>query len=87
METKINNIIPSKIKQGDEIRVIAPSRSLKILDYQRNENAKKRIEELGFKVTFSKYANESDDYKCPPLEKRISDLNDAFLDKICVLLQ
>ena len=74
-------MVPKKLKIGDEIRVIAPSRSLKILDFQRNENAKRRLEELGFKVTFSKYANESDEYKCPPLENRISDLHDAFLDK------
>lgn len=35
-------MIPDKINFGDEIRVIAPSRSLKILDFERNENAKKK---------------------------------------------
>lgn len=74
-------MIPDKINFGDEIRVIAPSRSLKILDFERNENAKKRIEELGFKVTFSRYAKECDENKCAPLKKRISDLHEAFLDK------
>lgn len=76
-----DKMIPDKIKFGDEIRVIAPSRSLKILDFERNENAKRRIEELGFKVTFSRYANECNEDKCVPLEKRISDLHEAFLDK------
>ncbi|MCL2859454.1 MAG: LD-carboxypeptidase [Oscillospiraceae bacterium] len=74
-------MIPEKLKIGDEIRIIAPSRSMKILDIQRTEVAKKNLENLEFKVTFSKYVNESDDYKCPPIEKRLEDLHAAFEDK------
>ena len=73
-------MIPEKIKNGNEIRVIAPSRSLNILNYERNENAKKRLENLGFKVTYSKNALECDDFKSSPIEMRINDLHEAFLD-------
>jgi len=73
-------MVPSKIEKGDEIRIITPSRSLKILNEERNENAKKRLENMGFKVTYSRYANECDDCKSSSIEKRISDLHEAFLD-------
>ena len=48
---KMNKIIPKKLNIGDEIRVIAPSRSMCILNNEVIENAKKRLESIGFKVT------------------------------------
>ncbi len=47
----MNKIIPKKLNIGDEIRVIAPSRSMCILNNEVIENAKKRLESIGFKVT------------------------------------
>lgn len=47
----MNKIIPKKLNIGDEIRVIAPSRSMCILNNEVIENAKKRFESIGFKVT------------------------------------
>lgn len=75
-------MIPEKLKIGDEVRVIAPSRSMKILSKDTIDFAKKRLEDLGLKVTFGKYVNEcEDDYNCPSLEHRLEDLHDAFSDK------
>lgn len=55
--------IPMKINHGDEIRIIAPSRSIKILSEDGIELAKKRLEDLGFKVTFGRYVEVCDFYK------------------------
>ena len=50
----MKNIIPDKLKKGDEIRVIAPSRSMSLLNDETINIATKRLEDLGFKVTFGK---------------------------------
>lgn len=74
-------MIPRKLKKGDEIRIIAPSRGLANLDFNRNEYAIKKLEEYGFKVSISKYANDIDFEKSPSIQKRVDDLHAAFLDK------
>lgn len=75
--------VPNKLKIGDEIRVIAPSRSFNLLNQETIDIATNRLEELGFKVTFGKnIKNQIDDnYFCASIEDRIEDLHDAFKDK------
>ena len=74
-------MIPNKLKPGDEVRVIAPSRSMAILGEDCKEIATKRLEDLGLKVTFGKHVLEYDeDYMCTNVEARAEDLNDAFRD-------
>ncbi len=71
-----------KLKINDEIRVIAPSRSMNLLDDKTIKNAIKTLEELGLKVTFGKNVMKYDkDYNCATIEERIRDLEEAFLDK------
>ena len=79
----MEKIIPSKLKKGDEIRIIAPSRSMKILKEDVINIAKSRLEELGFKITFGKNVMKSlnDDFKCASIEDRVEDLHEAFRDK------
>ena len=79
----MNKIIPDKLKVGDEIRVIAPSRSMSILSNDVIESAKERLEKIGFKVTFGKNVLKSinDDYKCAEIQDRVDDLHEAFKDK------
>ncbi len=75
-------MIPEKLKAGDEVRVIAPSRSMAMLGEDCKKIATERLEALGLKVTFGKYVMESDeDYTCASTEHRAEDLNDAFKDK------
>jgi len=75
-------MIPDKLKTGDEIRVIAPSRSMRILGDDCKKIATDRLESLGFKVTFGKYVNEIDEYyNSSPADKRAEDINEAFMDK------
>ncbi|KGJ99551.1 MULTISPECIES: S66 family peptidase [Pseudoalteromonas] len=74
-------IIPNKLKMNDEVRIIAPSRSLSIIDKETREIANKRFEELGLKLSFSKNCELIDDFSSSSIEERIEDLHEAFLDK------
>jgi len=74
-------IIPNKLKVNDEVRIIAPSRSLSIIDKQTQEIANTRFKELGLKLSFSKNCKSIDDFSSSSIEERIEDLHEAFLDK------
>ena len=75
-------MIPNKLKAGDEVRVIAPSRSMAILGEDCKKIATERLEALGLKVTFGKHVMEYDvDYFAASMDARIADLNEAFRDK------
>jgi len=75
-------MVPEKLKPGDEIRVIAPARSMAILGEDCKALATERLEGLGLKVTFGKYVYETDEYyMSASKEHRAEDLNDAFRDK------
>ena len=74
--------IPTPLKSGDEIRVIAPSTGIKIIGTDCRQIAKQRFEEMGLKVSFGK--NTIDDnfdmLGSSEIQKRASDINDAFSD-------
>jgi muramoyltetrapeptide carboxypeptidase LdcA involved in peptidoglycan recycling len=77
------SIKPERLKAGDEIRIIAPARGLKLIGQDCRDIANKRFSELGLKVTFGKYTND-DEFNhemSTSVEKRVSDLHDAFQDK------
>lgn len=75
-------MIANKLKPGDEVRVIAPSRSMVIIGEDSRKIATERLEKLGLKVTFGKYVEEADkDYLVADVKHRAEDLNDAFKDK------
>ena len=74
-------MIPPKLQPGDEIRVIAPARSLGIISPENREIATKRLEELGFTVSFSDHVEEQDEFDSSSLQSRIADLHAAFEDK------
>ncbi|MCY6484822.1 LD-carboxypeptidase [Clostridium aestuarii] len=74
-------MVPDKLKFGDEIRVIAPARSLSIMNDESKKVAVKTLEDMGFKVTFSKNCEETDEFCSSSIKSRIDDLYEAFLDK------
>jgi len=74
-------IIPDKLQLGDEVRVIAPARSMALISDEAKIIANKRLSDLGFKVTFGKHIEEMDDFASSSIESRIKDLHDAFADK------
>ncbi|GAB2572410.1 S66 family peptidase [Gracilibacillus alcaliphilus] len=72
---------PAKLTQGDEIRVIAPSRSIKILSDEGIQLAKQRLENIGFNVSFGKNTGISDLQQSSSIKQRIEDLHEAFSDQ------
>ena len=54
---KVSAMIAQKLKQGDEIRVIAPSRSLAAVWVEKYEKALAYLESQGFKVTAGRWMN------------------------------
>ena len=76
----MKTIIPPRLKKGDEVRIIAPSLSLKIIKKQDVKYAIAVLESLGLIVTFGKNVNKCDDFESSTVADRISDLHDAFLD-------
>ena len=73
-------MIAPKLKQGDEIRVIAPSRSLSVVYEEIFRNALSYLEQQGFRVTFSKHSREKDDWDSSSVRSRVEDIHEAFLD-------
>ncbi len=73
-------IYPEKLKSGDEIRVIAPSRSLAIISQETRQIANEHFKELGLKLSFGKHVEEIDAFNSSSIASRLEDLHDAFAD-------
>ncbi|MBE0337691.1 S66 family peptidase [Paenibacillus sp. 23TSA30-6] len=69
-----------KLKAGDEIRILSPSRSLSIVSEKNRLIAQQKLEQLGFTVSFSQHVLESDDFTSSSIESRVADLHEAFAD-------
>lgn len=74
-------MVSNKLQPGDEIRIIAPSRSMGILSDEIKAIANKRLADLGFRITFGKHISEIDDFRSSSIESRTEDLHEAFADK------
>lgn len=77
----MKKIFPAKLKFGDEIRVIAPARSMSIIKPVRIKLAAKRLDQMGFKVTFGENARRKDQFQSSYVKTRVADLHQAFRDK------
>lgn len=73
-------MIPSKLKKGDEVRIIAPALSHAIITQDVRNVIKKRFDDLGLELSFGKHAEEIDDFNSSSVDSRISDLHEAFKD-------
>lgn len=69
-----------KLKRGDKICVIAPSRSLGIISPQIINLATERLNEIGLEVCFSKNAYQRDEFNSSSVSSRLEDLHAAFSD-------
>lgn len=78
----MSQIIPSLLKAGDEVRIIAPATGIKIISDECRNIAKQRFENMGLKVSFA--ANTTDDNwdqtGSTSVENRIADIHEAFSD-------
>lgn len=70
------------LKKGDEIRIITPSKGISSLSDEEIVLAKKKLESMGFVVSFGKNITERDPlFKSASIKSRLEDLHNAFLDK------
>ncbi|MDP4083562.1 MAG: LD-carboxypeptidase [Bacillota bacterium] len=74
-------MLPERLRQGDEIRVIAPSTSLAVVKDKQIDIALDRFNRLGFKITFGKNVFTHNEFFSSSIEERMEDLFDAFTDK------
>lgn len=74
-------LIPPKLKIGDNLRIISPSKSLSVVPDNFRKNAYNILTDLGLNISYSKNAFEIDSFESSSIASRISDINDAFLDK------
>ncbi|MGC5325988.1 S66 family peptidase [Brevibacillus sp. SYSU BS000544] len=71
---------PSKLREGDEVRVISPSTSLSALAPDQRAIAVERLASAGLRVSFSEHAEECDRFQSSSIESRVADLHEAFRD-------
>lgn len=74
-------IIPEKLKIGDTIGVIAPSSPIIGDNVEELNQAKKIIENLGFKVKYSKNIFSNTNNYSATAKEKADDINEMFADK------
>ncbi|NOU88680.1 LD-carboxypeptidase [Paenibacillus sp. LMG 31460] len=74
-------MIANKLNVGDEIRIIAPSRSLNVIRQDVFDKAIEFLSNKGFVISFSKNCREIDETDSSSVHSRVEDLHEAFLDK------
>lgn len=73
-------MIANKLKRGDEVRVIAPSRNLTEVRQDVHHHAIDFWEKEGFHITFSKNSQEVNQFHSSNIASRVEDIHEAFLD-------
>lgn len=79
----MEKIVPALLKKGDEVRIIAPSRGVKIIGKDVRALAEKRLNEFGLKVSYAENAVDEnwDELGTTSVQKRVDDIMNAFKDK------
>ena len=73
-------MIANKLKPGDEVRVIAPSRNLTEVRQDVHHHAVSFWQQQGFRLTFSKNSAETNRFHSSSIASRVEDIHEAFLD-------
>lgn len=74
-------MIPTKLKAGDDVRVVSPAVSLGFIPTEQRQLAEERWKELGLRVSYSPNGEILDRFDSSPVEARVSDLHGAFADR------
>lgn len=74
-------MIPAKLQQGDEIRVIAPAQSMGIISQENRLFANEQFAKMGLNLSFGKNITAIDEFNSSSIDARIEDLHAAFSDK------
>jgi Uncharacterized proteins, homologs of microcin C7 resistance protein MccF, COG1619 len=74
-------IVPRKLARGDKVAVIAPARSMSILNNETRRYATECLRRLGLEVEVSRHAEETDEFESSSVASRVEDLTRAFESK------
>ena len=79
----MQKIVPERLKKGDKVMIIAPSRGLKMIGQDVRQIATERLQSLGLEVVFAPNTNDENwDYTgSTSIQKRVEDIHTAFKDK------
>ena len=79
----MQKIIPARLKKGDKVMIIAPSRGIRIIGQDCRDIARQRLESLGLEIVFAPNTTDDNwDYMgSASIEKRVNDIHTAFKDK------
>jgi muramoyltetrapeptide carboxypeptidase len=74
-------LVPRKLRRGDTIRVVAPSRSrAMVAEHDHSDIIDARFAAMGLRLTFGDHVDERDDFDSSPIASRVADLHAAFAD-------
>ena len=74
-------LYPPKLRPGDTVRVIAPSRSRAlVMEHDHSALIEERFAAMGLSLTFGEHVDESDDFHSSSVASRVADLHAAFAD-------
>jgi muramoyltetrapeptide carboxypeptidase LdcA involved in peptidoglycan recycling len=73
-------MIAARLQRGDEVRIVSPAVSLGFIPEAQQSTARERLEDLGLRLSFSTNAEVMDRFDSSPVQSRVSDLHEAFVD-------
>ena len=76
---KTPQLLP-RLQKGDLVRVISFALSSRAISTSQREICKKNLGALGLRVSFSKHAEDNDEFGTSNVAARIEDLNEALID-------
>ena len=76
-------IFPGKLKEGDEVRIIAPATGLSFMSLENRRIAIRNLASLGLRVSFGRNAEKLDNnyLESTNILQRVDDIHEAFADK------
>ena len=79
--TVLSSVHPKKLRRGDTVRIVAPSRSRAlVLEHDHSQLIEARFADLGLRIGFGRHVDERDDFDSASIESRVTDLHEAFAD-------
>lgn len=76
----MNTVFPEPLIKGAEIRVVSLSTSLRVVPVRVRAESQRRLEALGFRVTYGKHVLRSCLFRTASTEERLEDFNEALAD-------
>ena len=69
-----------RLQPGKEIRIVAPAQSMTIISQRVQDTARKRLEKLGFSVSYGAHVFDVEAMDSGSVQGRVDDLHNAFAD-------